>query len=207
MSENQDADARKERNVPKETTVGSPLVVGPGCTSGTDEPAAPVAKSSIPAAEPDKGDDLPTAVADLKIRNARSPEPNLLTGGQLDQEQITSLQQLGYRMFIGLRPADEAGAGWEEAFSEAAGLDFHRIAVADAADVTRENAKNLTQLLSRTGSEPAVIYCASGNRVGALLALKAYFHDGQTPEEALRFGKKAGLTRLEPRVRELLYGQ
>ncbi len=133
------------------------------------------------------------------------PKPNPLTGRQLDQEQMASLQALGYRTFISLRPADEAGAGWEEEYAEAAGLNFHRLPVAGPDDVNLENAESLTRLLDPTGSSAAVIYCATGNRVGALLALKAHFLDGHTPEEALRFGRESGLTRLEPRVRELLY--
>ena len=38
----------------------------------------------------------------------------------------------------------------------------------------------------------------------SLLALKAHFVDGQSAEDALQFGLDAGMTRLEPWVRELL---
>ncbi|SVC09755.1 uncharacterized protein METZ01_LOCUS262609, partial [marine metagenome] len=47
-------------------------------------------------------------------------------------------------------------------------------------------------------------YCASGNRVGGLLALKAYWLDGVEPDDALEIGRQAGLTGLESAVQELL---
>ena len=51
---------------------------------------------------------------------------------------------------------------------------------------------------------PAMVHCASGNRVGAMLALKAAWIDGASPEEALQLGVDAGLTRLHDRVATLL---
>jgi len=49
-----------------------------------------------------------------------------------------------------------------------------------------------------------MLYCASSNRVGAMLALKAHWVDGESPEEALELGLAAGLTSLERSVRDLL---
>ena len=49
-----------------------------------------------------------------------------------------------------------------------------------------------------------LLHCGSGNRVGALLALKAFWLDGGSAEEALEVGLAGGVTRLEPTVRELL---
>jgi hypothetical protein len=49
-----------------------------------------------------------------------------------------------------------------------------------------------------------MVHCASGNRVGALLALRANRLEGASPEDALELGLDAGLTRLEPAVREAL---
>ena len=50
---------------------------------------------------------------------------------------------------------------------------------------------------------PVLIHCASSNRVGALLALRESLR-GASDEEALEFGKQAGMTRLEPLVKERL---
>ena len=48
-----------------------------------------------------------------------------------------------------------------------------------------------------------LVHCASGNRVGALIALSAA-DEGVPVEEALARGRAAGMTSTEARVRELL---
>ncbi len=50
---------------------------------------------------------------------------------------------------------------------------------------------------------PVLLHCASGNRVGALLALRARMH-GASPEEALELGNEAGLSSLRSTVETLL---
>ena len=49
-----------------------------------------------------------------------------------------------------------------------------------------------------------LVHCASGNRVGGLLALMQARSGGMTTEQALEFGRKAGMVGTEARVRELL---
>jgi len=48
------------------------------------------------------------------------------------------------------------------------------------------------------------LHCATGNRVGALIALQVFWLQELTPQEALDKGLKAGLTRLRPHVEEVL---
>jgi uncharacterized protein (TIGR01244 family) len=174
------------------------LVVSLGC-SGAD-PATPEPAALEPAA----AGAAPGAAADTEILNARHPAPGLLTGGQITEAQMAALQAEGYGRFINLRPADEAGTGWEEAFAGQRGLHFVRIPVAGAEGLSRENAQRLAAELEAADGVPTVVYCGSGNRVGALLAVKAFELDGSSPEEALALGMDAGLTRLEPTVREIL---
>jgi hypothetical protein len=47
------------------------------------------------------------------------------------------------------------------------------------------------------------MHCGSGNRVGAVLALRQSLN-GASDEESIQYGKDAGLTRLEDVVRERL---
>jgi protein tyrosine phosphatase (PTP) superfamily phosphohydrolase (DUF442 family) len=49
-----------------------------------------------------------------------------------------------------------------------------------------------------------MVYCASGNRVGALFACHAKWHGALSLEEALAFGNARGLRQMEPMVRQLL---
>ena len=60
------------------------------------------------------------------------------------------------------------------------------------------------QLVSDPAQGPLLLHFATGNRVGALTALKAVWLDGMTPDAALVLGRATGLTRLEPAVRAAL---
>ncbi len=140
----------------------------------------------------------------LDVRNARMPLPGLVTAGQPTQEQFDGLVAAGFENFISLRLADESGAGWEEDYASGAGASFDRLPVSGGAGLNRETAEELGRLLDAAGDAGTVLYCGSSNRVGALLALKAFWVDGVSAEEALELGKAAGVTRLEPTLMELL---
>jgi protein tyrosine phosphatase (PTP) superfamily phosphohydrolase (DUF442 family) len=132
------------------------------------------------------------------------PLEHLVTMGQPTPEQLSALVDLGYTDFISLRPVAESGAGWEEGIVADEGIAFARVAVSGAEGLTRENVAALDEAIDAAGGRPTVIYCASGNRVGAMLALRAYWLEGAEPEAALALGREAGLSRLEPVVAELL---
>lgn len=53
-------------------------------------------------------------------------------------------------------------------------------------------------------AKPLILHCGSGNRAGALLALKAFQIDGMSRDEALELGVKAGLASLRPVVETML---
>lgn len=143
------------------------------------------------------------AVLALGIQGAVLVEPQLVSSGQFDEAQFAKLPELGYRTVIHLRPATEKGTGWEEAKAQELGLKFIRIPVDGAKDVTEANARMLeAALANRSGG--TLVSCSSGNRVGGLFALKAYYCDKKPADEALQAGLKAGLTKAEPEVRKIL---
>jgi hypothetical protein len=49
-----------------------------------------------------------------------------------------------------------------------------------------------------------LVHCASSNRVGAMIALRAALVDGASADAALAEGRRWGLKSLEPQVRERL---
>ncbi len=143
------------------------------------------------------------AVLALGIKGAVLVEPQLVSSGQYDEAQFTKLPTLGYRTVIQLRPATEEGTGWEEAKAKALGLNFIRIPVDGTKDVTEANARKLEAALkNRDGG--TLVACSSGNRVGGLFAMKAFYCEKLPAEKALEAGKKAGLTKAEPDVRKVL---
>jgi len=141
----------------------------------------------------------------VEIRNARTPLAGVLTGGQPTEEELTALAKAGYRTVVNLRTEGEnAVSDREAALAEELGMRYLHIPVAGAKGLTEENARRLSEVLEDEELRPLVVHCGSGNRVGALFALEAFQIDGEDPAKALEIGLEAGLTRLEPVVREKL---
>jgi len=137
------------------------------------------------------------------LPNGRRPTPDLLTGGQPSSQQLQRLARLGYGLVVDLRTEEESGRADEATMVRRLGMRYVSIPVSGENGLTQDNAQHLADALQAVKA-PAVVHCASGNRVGALLALKAYWIDGASAADALRLGLEAGLTRLEPAVRERL---
>jgi protein tyrosine phosphatase (PTP) superfamily phosphohydrolase (DUF442 family) len=114
-----------------------------------------------------------------------------------------ALAGAGVRTVIDLRSDPEVPPETHSA-SEAAGIAYERVPVEGDADLELASARALDALLDDPRRYPVAIVCSSGNRVGALLAVRAFWLDGSKPESALALGRAAGLTRLEPSVRLLL---
>jgi len=173
--------------------------------AGLAPPPALLAAEAPAQTAPAQAAPPPAAAAEELLPDARQPLPHLLTGGQPSAAQLEAIAAAGYRTVIDLRPEGEPGAPPDEPERVAAlGLRYVRIPVAGAGDLTADNARALDALLDQEAVYPVVIHCGSGNRVGALLALHAAKLEGAAPEAALALGLDAGLTRLEPAVRELL---
>jgi len=145
----------------------------------------------------------PTALVPLS--NARIPIAGLLSGGQPTPEQIDLAARAGFHTVINLRPDEEGGFEWERGAVERLGMRYVQIPVAGASGLTRAVVERFDAELRRGLADgPVLLHCASGNRNGALLALRAAWLEGKAPEEALRFGLDSGLTRLEGATREKL---
>ena len=89
---------------------------------------------------------------------------------------------------------------------ESKGLTYHQLPVAGAAGVTFDNATKLKQILDGLEGDTVLVHCASGNRVGGLVALQA-LTDGEDIETAIAKGRDWGMTRLEVKVRQAAEGQ
>jgi uncharacterized protein (TIGR01244 family) len=150
---------------------------------------------------------VPPMLAQLQATgtpNVATPRPGLVTAGQPTPQQLEQLAQLGVKRVICLRPATEPGTGWEEQKCNALGLRFERLPIAGAGDLTRDNAQKLATAVAAGGDAVTMVCCARSNRVGALLALKAFHVDGKPADEALALGRAAGLAGLEPAVADKL---
>jgi protein tyrosine phosphatase (PTP) superfamily phosphohydrolase (DUF442 family) len=136
------------------------------------------------------------------LPNQKQPLPGLLTGGAPSEAQLRAAQAAGYKTVVSLLPEVQP----EAAQAQALGLRFVSIPVAGAPDLTERNARALGDAMAEAGSTPLILHCASGNRAGALLALKAFFVDHAAPEAAIQLGESAGLTSLRPAVEAVMGG-
>ncbi len=127
------------------------------------------------------------------------PRPGLHTGGQPSLEQLDALAAQGVRTVIDLR-ADGEDRGYDEAAElQRRNLRYLRLPITGAQDLTPANAAALKRLLAESG-DGVLLHCASGNRVGALLALMAAQEEGLPAAEAMALGEQAGLKSLAPVV-------
>ncbi len=145
----------------------------------------------------------PEAFQALGIRRSATPMASVYTAGQPSEEQFAALPGVGVTKVVCLREADEDGTGWEETQAGALGIDFVRIPVAGADGITRENVDALDAACAGVDG-PVLVYCGSSNRVGSLLALRAAWLEGVDDAAALQLGRDCGMTRLEPKVVEML---
>jgi len=140
----------------------------------------------------------------VEIRNALQPLPGVLVGGQPTDDDLAEMAEKGYRTVVNLRSEAEVAETGEPGKVDALGMRYVSIPMAGGDGFTEENAASLEKVLADSGSYPLLVHCASGNRVGGLLALRAYHFLGADASEALAFGLEAGLTSLEPAVRKAL---
>ena len=141
-----------------------------------------------------------------QLPNVIHLSPRLAVGGQPSASQLLDAQSAGLKRIINLRPSAE-NAGFDEAANAAEmGMAYHCIPIAGPGDLTVENVRQFDVLLAQSVDANTLIHCASGNRVGALFALRAAWLHGADTEGALLIGKQHGRTSMHDTVKEILSG-
>lgn len=128
----------------------------------------------------------------------------VLVGAQPTEAVLREAAAAGIKVVVNFRGEGEDAGFDEEAVAAELGLTYLRVPVAGAQGLTTENVYLFDAVLDQVGGQPALMHCASGNRVGALHALHAARFGGKDPEAAIEVGKAHGLTSLEGEVRKRL---
>jgi uncharacterized protein (TIGR01244 family) len=126
----------------------------------------------------------------------------ITSAGQPDEAALEVFADAGYATVIDLRGEGENRGMDEAAVVEDLGLHYVTLPIEGIEAVSFENARKLDELLQQYPG-PVLVHCGSGNRVGALLALRASLA-GADDETALARGREGGLTSLDSVVRERL---
>lgn len=138
------------------------------------------------------------------LPNGKHPTDQHWVSGQIDAKQLAQLKARGIEDVINLRPPAEDPAFDESVAAEELQLRYVEMPVAGMSDLNRTFIAAFDARLKALGDRPVLIHCASGNRVGAAMALRAAWIEGRRSEEALQVGRDYGLTKLEPAVADIL---
>ncbi len=131
------------------------------------------------------------------------PVNGITAAGQPDEAALQVFADAGYTAVIDMRgPGEDRGLDDEPAAVEALGMQYVAFPITGRDAIGFDKARELDALLEGIDG-PVLLHCGSGNRVGALLALR-HSLQGADDEAALQLGKDSGLTSLEGVVRERL---
>lgn len=137
------------------------------------------------------------------LPNQCSPQPDIISCGMPSMKDMEKAASDGIKTVINLCSPSDTPA-YELSRLKELGIRYANIPVTGPQDLTREKALALGEIINDCGQHPVLIHCMSGNRVGALMAMKAFHADGATPAAALDYGLKSGLGMLRGEVERLL---
>ncbi len=178
------------------------LACNPSAETGTAEGGKPADAAPTGGQAPGEPTEPSYRLAEL-LPYGGEPFPEVFTAGQPSTNDLRGLVDHGVTAVVNLRYPTERGVRSEIELIGELGLDYIAIPVRGSEGLTRENALALDTALAEAEG-PVLVHCGSSNRVGGLFALRAFYLKGASIEEALSVGRSAGLTRLEPAVREIL---
>lgn len=131
-------------------------------------------------------------------------EDGVVGGGIPAPEALAEAAARGIKAVIDLRSPEE-GTAEEEKMVLEKGMSYFNVPVTpENLDVDRVN--RVALILEDPSNRPALIHCSTGNRVGAIWALYAFYNKEMDPAAALGEGIRAGLIKpeLKKKVRDIL---
>jgi protein tyrosine phosphatase (PTP) superfamily phosphohydrolase (DUF442 family) len=136
------------------------------------------------------------------LPNRHDALEGITTAGQPSEAGLAAIAAADYKSVIDLRGVNEDRGFDERQVVEMLGMSYVNLPVEGAAGVSYANAGALDKLLGEL-PKPVLVHCSTGNRVGALLALRAKAN-GADARSALELGVANGLAGLKPVVEEKL---
>ena len=131
------------------------------------------------------------------------PVDGITSAGQPDDAALQVFADSGYAAVIDMRGENEDRGmeNWQGAVEDT-GMQYIAFPVTSAEQFSMESAAELDALIEGVDG-PVLLHCGSGNRVGAMLALRQSLK-GASDYEALEYGRDAGMTGTEPLVEQRL---
>lgn len=119
---------------------------------------------------------------------------NVFVTGKIDShEQVDFLRDLGIKLAIDLKePGENEFAEYQNL--KMAGINYVNMPVGNVKDLDFDSAKAFGDLLDSTEG-PILVYCMSGNRVGAMIALHLAMVCGHSKQKAIEVGERVGMVK------------
>ena len=181
-------------------------------------------ENAISAAEPDSSAVIDQSAAneqnDVNEKNAASaidnginlasifepyfrPEANTIVCGALDEAKVAALAAAGVELVLNLQPDDELSFD-ERAAVEGAGMAYEQLPISGANDLKQLKILAFDNILRQHHGKKIAMHCGSGNRAGAVMALRAGWLRGRKIDTAMERGRSHGLTKLAEEVHNRL---
>lgn len=144
------------------------------------------------------------AAAAAELANGACLIPDVATAGQPREDQFRRLADAGIRTVIDLRPPAEPRGFDEVAAVRDAGVRYVNIPVT-AQTLGDGDFDRVRALLNDPANRPALLHCASANRVGAVLLPYLMLDAGMSEDDALELAHKVGLRSTEMKEAALRY--
>lgn len=119
---------------------------------------------------------------------------DLFVSSKVDSnEQISFIKSHGIESVVDLKSESESSFHDKEEFVKE-GIDYYHFPISNLKDVSFDDLVEFDKKLKSINGK-TLIYCMSGNRVGALMALYLSFITGHSKERAFHFGVNIGMTK------------
>ena len=129
---------------------------------------------------------------DHGLRGAKHPEPGVLFGGQPTEEQLEAMAADGLSFVLDLRAEGENRGFDEPAALQSLDIPYLNLPVDGERMEQPETFERFIEAMEKLDG-PALVHCASGNRVGALYYAYLVAGKGEDREAARARAKENGL--------------
>ena len=106
-------------------------------------------------------------------------------------DQIDFVKSLGVNRVIDLKSSEETPFLDKQEF-ENTGIEYFNLPIQDLETLSFDELQEFGKLINHKSGK-VLVYCMSGNRVGALLALNACIVCGHPKKRSLEFGERIGM--------------
>jgi protein tyrosine phosphatase (PTP) superfamily phosphohydrolase (DUF442 family) len=147
--------------------------------------------------------DLQEEISDKGFSHLSRVGPVFIGSKVESEEHAQQILELDIDLAIDLKNKGETPLDDQVAF-EKIGITYHNIPISDLSQLTFEDIQHFSELI-KSSQKNVLVYCMSGNRVSALLALYFSLALGHPKNRSLEIAEKLGLTKAPLKEKVIQY--